>query len=253
MENSCRKKYKPSSKKWILASRHTGFRRNSALVPANAGLFHYAGNNPIRYIDPDGRETAFSRKISDNQYVFSSQNTFEASIQDILSDIFPIPFLGKPCVNLIDKSFGYKAIDQKNGYKTLTGFLSRVMDVGAIGKKGADFLNVSNKFINGIRVTSDIFPYILAIADIVYEVKTQKETAGIDHLVRSLFHRELKASSHENLEALYVFAKCGLLKMKKDGDLGYELNFFGDPVGIWYDADVLNELKKSIKALSEVM
>ena len=49
------KKHKLSPKKWILASRHPEFRRNSALIPANAGLFHYAGNNPVRYIDPAGR------------------------------------------------------------------------------------------------------------------------------------------------------------------------------------------------------
>ena len=55
MENSCRKKYKLSHKKWILASSYPEFRRNSALIPANAGLFHYAGNCPVRYIDPDGK------------------------------------------------------------------------------------------------------------------------------------------------------------------------------------------------------
>jgi len=63
METSCRKKYKPSSKKWILASRCAGLRRNSALVPANAGLFHYAGNCPVRYIDPDGRDHGIPSNI----------------------------------------------------------------------------------------------------------------------------------------------------------------------------------------------
>ena len=76
MENSCRKKYKPSPKKWILASRRTGFRRNSALIPANAGLFHYAGNCPVRYIDPDGKTTRITitnQKVKDLPESFRKQ------------------------------------------------------------------------------------------------------------------------------------------------------------------------------------
>ena len=42
-----------------------GFRRNSALVPANAGLFHYAGNNPVRYI-----------KLADTEIVTTSEHPF---------------------------------------------------------------------------------------------------------------------------------------------------------------------------------
>ncbi len=71
MENSCRKKYKQSPKNWVLASRRTGFCRNSALIPANAGLFHYAGNNPIRYIDPEGRFLAS----------YHAHNKFNASFE----------------------------------------------------------------------------------------------------------------------------------------------------------------------------
>ena len=56
MENFCKENLKPSSKKWVIASVYPKFRRNLCLRSTNAGLFHYAGNNPVRYIDPNGRE-----------------------------------------------------------------------------------------------------------------------------------------------------------------------------------------------------
>ena len=82
MENSCRKKHKPSPKKWILASRHPEFRRNSALIPANAGLFHYAGNNPVRYIDPDGRDDLPFESMSDMYDYLSEVATSPSSKKD---------------------------------------------------------------------------------------------------------------------------------------------------------------------------
>ena len=49
------KKYKPGSKNWLIYEKSREIARKKAFSPTNSNLYAYAANNPVHYIDPDGR------------------------------------------------------------------------------------------------------------------------------------------------------------------------------------------------------
>ena len=90
MRNAERKFYTQNSHNWLPAVKFTETRRKLRLVPTNGNLYHYGGNNPVKYIDPDGediivdgdsdnRSTILNliNSLSETQYKYTENNELE--------------------------------------------------------------------------------------------------------------------------------------------------------------------------------
>ena len=56
---------------WITLLNSANLIKKNAVTPVNFHLYHYAGNNPVRYTDPDGRDTNLPFAI-DNSYMLDN-------------------------------------------------------------------------------------------------------------------------------------------------------------------------------------
>ena len=71
MRNAEKKFCTQNSHNWLSAVKFAETRRKLRLVPTNANLYHYAGNNPVKYTDPDGRMEMLRRELNKSFENFS--------------------------------------------------------------------------------------------------------------------------------------------------------------------------------------
>ncbi len=235
--------------------------------PINGGLYAYAANNPVRYIDPDGRAVTIK---AGNKYYVRSQGFLEIVLfEKIQSSSYP--FFGDQFTEFFYWLHNEKKIEDSLN-ESNSNIITNVIDKLCETNDNISFFNDSVSFLAQDEIRNCFDPKTRAVlkrADRIISIAAHLQTSyeiyrsynnlermALEDFCCSYFNRELSSNSHEKSSALYLFAMASLANLYEQGafSLEYETNILYRGHCVSYkihNEEMLNHLRDMLKKLQE--
>ena len=216
-------------------------------------MYHYAGNNPVHYIDPDGRAVVTNIKYplsggnANDIYVVRAQTYFEKTVfEKLQAQVYPIK--GDAIVTysylLIDGEYRIKEDNNTTSFTDIA--LTSISLSGDL------------KLIKGLEKAGKIAGWISNIkfaVDVLESYKNDVLNCAIEELTCDLFMYEMASDSPETSAKLYIFAKKEMLLLFNSGNINIDYDLGGgvinyivkDPLDIEVIRNDLNNYKRDLK------
>jgi RHS repeat-associated protein len=195
----------------------------------NLHVYHYAGNNPVKLVDPDGR-TPKTYRLSENRYMFyADKSTLGGAVSSVFKDTFLIPFIGGSVEAAINAKFRFKDIvkNDKTVSSKKLGVINNLSSTVSLGSTIADILEKSSALIANAGIVGTIINWSIAAYNAKGELD-KKDSVGMDLYIERYFGNELIASTHEGVADLYFCLRERLKNLKEGGVFLYSTDDNGN-------------------------